>query len=139
MTKQLNKTIFVGHLGNDPEMRFTPTGKPVTNFSVGSNDQYINDQGETVKTATWYRCSSWGKAAEVHHQYLKKGSRVLIIGQLLPDPATGGPRLWTGQDDKVHASFEVTVRELYFLDSKNGNGNGGGEPPATVAEGDYPF
>ena len=139
MSKQLNKLIFIGHLGNDPEMRYTPTGKPVTNFSVASNDQYTNDQGEAVKITTWYRCASWGKAAEVHNQYLRKGSKVLIVGHPDPDPVTGGPRLWTGQDGKAHASFEVTVRELYVLDSKNGNGNGGGEPAATVTEDEYRF
>lgn len=122
MSKQYNKLTFVGHLGQDPEMRYTPTGKAVTSFSAASNEQYTNDKGETVKITTWFRCSAWGKAAEVFNQYLKKGSKVLVEGRLISDPATGGPKLWTGQDGKAHASFEVSVRVVYFLDSKNGNG-----------------
>jgi single-strand DNA-binding protein len=122
MAKQYNKTTFVGHLGSDPEMRYTPKGKPYTSFSVASNDQYTNENGETVKITTWYRCTAWGKAAEIYNQYLHKGSKVLIEGRLNPDPTTGGPRLWTGQDGSERASFEIMVKELYFLDQKNGNG-----------------
>lgn len=122
MAKQYNKTTFVGHLGSDPEMRYTPKGKPYTSFSVASNDQYTNENGETIKITTWYRCTAWGKAAEIYNQYLHKGSKVLIEGRLNPDPATGGPRLWTGQDGSERASFEIMVKELYFLDQKNGNG-----------------
>lgn len=122
MAKQYNKTTFVGHLGSDPEMRYTPKGKPYTSFSVASNDQYTNENGETIKITTWYRCTAWNKAAEIYNQYLHKGSKVLIEGRLNPDPATGGPRLWTGQDGSERASFEIMVKELYFLDQKNGNG-----------------
>lgn len=122
MAKQYNKTTFVGHLGSDLEMRYTPKGKPYTSFSVASNDQYTNENGETIKITTWYRCISWGKAAEVHNQYLHKGSKVLIEGRLNPDPATGGPRLWTGSNGSERASFEITVKELYFLDQRNGSG-----------------
>ena len=136
MSKQFNKLVFVGHLGSDPEMRYTPSGKPVTSFSVASNNQFTNEKGEIVKITTWYRCSAWGKAAEIYNQYLKKGSKILVEARLDPDPATGGPRLWTDQAGKAHASFECTVRELYFLDVKNGNG--GGELPEPASE-DAPY
>lgn len=119
MSRQFNKITFVGHLGNDPEMRYTPSGKPFTSFNIASNDQYTNDQGETVKITTWFRCTSWGKQAEVHNQYLKKGSKVLIEGKLRPDPKTGRPEIWTRQDGSVAADFSVTVKELYFLDNRN--------------------
>ena len=131
MPKQFNKLVFVGHLGSNPEMRYTPSGKAVTTFSVASNHQYTNDKGEAVKVTTWYRCSAWGKQAEIYNQYLKKGSKVLIEARLDPDPATGGPRLWTDQAGKVHASFECTVRELYFLDAKNGSGGADDAEPAS--------
>ncbi len=138
MSKQYNKLTFVGHLGQNPEMRYTPTGKAVTTFSVASNDQYTNEKSETVKITTWFRCSAWGKAAEVFNQYLKKGSKVLVEGRLISDPATGGPKLWIGQDGKPHASFEVSVRELHFLDSKIGNTQV--EPAANgLDEEDIPF
>lgn len=128
MSKQYNKITFVGHLGSAPEMRYTPAGKPVTSFSVASNDQYTNANGQVVKVTTWFRCSSWGKQAEVLNQYLKKGAKVLIEGKLAPDE-NGGPRIWTDNQGGARASFEVTVKECYFLDSKEGNGNGGAAHP----------
>ncbi|MDV7398028.1 single-stranded DNA-binding protein, partial [Arthrospira platensis SPKY1] len=97
----------------------TPAGKPVTSFNVASNDKYTNDQGETVKVTTWFRCTSWGKPAEIHNQYLHKGSKVLIEGKLRPDPKTGRPEIWTRQDGSAAADFNVTVKELYFLDSRS--------------------
>jgi len=130
MSKQFNKISFVGHLGSDAEMRYTPAGKPVTNFNVASNDQFTNDSGETVKTTTWFRCTSWGKSAEVHNQYLHKGSKVLIEGKLRPDPRTGRPEIWTRQDGSPAADYNVTVHELYFLDNKNGSDPEGGQQPA---------
>jgi single-strand DNA-binding protein len=139
MSKQYNKITFVGHLGGDPEMRYLPSGKPVTTFNVASNDQYVNDQGQVVKVTTWFRCTSWGKSAEIHNQYLHKGSKVLIEGKLYPDPKTGRPEIWTRQDGSAAADYNVTVKELYFLDSKNGN-SGQNEPPAsTVDESDIPY
>jgi single-strand DNA-binding protein len=137
MSHQFNKITFVGHLGNDPEMRYTPSGKPVTSFNVASNDQFINDKGETVKVTTWFRCTSWNKSAEVHFQYLKKGSKVLVEGKLHPDPKTGRPEIWTRQDGSPATDYNVTVKELYFLDSKNGNGQN--EALAPTVEDDIPF
>jgi single-strand DNA-binding protein len=119
MSRQFNKITCVGHIGNDPEMRYTPPGKPVTSFNVASNDQYTNDQGETVKVTTWFRRISWDKMAEVHNQYLKKGSKVLIEGKLRPDIRTGRPEIWTRQDGSMAADFNVTVKELYFLGSRS--------------------
>ena len=120
MSKQYNKTTFVGHLGAEPEMRYTPSGKPVTSFNVASHDQYTNERGEMVKTTIWFHCAAWGKLAEISNQYLHKGSKVLIEGKLAPDKSTGHPRLWVRQDGTAAADYEVTVHELYFLDSKNG-------------------
>lgn len=138
MSRQYNKITFVGHLGGEPEMRYTPSGTPVTNFNVASNDQYPNEKGEMVKVTTWFRCTSWGKAAEIHNQYLRKGSKVLIEGRLRPDPRTGRPEIWTRQDGTPAADYNVTIRELYFLDSRNGGPN---EPPASTSteEPDIPF
>jgi len=74
----------------------------------------------------------------VHSQYLHKGSKVLIEGKLRPDPRTGRPEIWTRQDGSPAADYNVTVHELYFLDSKNGSGPEGGQPPA-VPEDAIPF
>ncbi|MBT7988819.1 MAG: single-stranded DNA-binding protein [Anaerolineae bacterium] len=115
MAKQINKIIFAGNLGKDPEMRYVPSGKPVTEFPVASHDQYPNAQGETVKTTTWYKCTVWGKKAEIINEYFHKGDPIMIEGKLKPDPKTGRPNIWTRQDGSPAADYEVTVLEFYFL------------------------
>ncbi|HKJ40087.1 MAG TPA: single-stranded DNA-binding protein [Anaerolineales bacterium] len=136
MSKQYNKTTFVGHLGTDPEMRYTPSGIPVTSFNVANNDQYTNDKDEVVKTTTWFRCTAWGKQAEVCNQYLHKGSKVLVEGKLTPDKKTGRPRIWTRQDGTAAADFELKIFEIHFLDNRNGGESV--EVPAPP-EDDIPF
>lgn len=107
--------IFVGNLGRDPEMRYTPTGQPVTSFSVAVNDNYTSSTGEVVKRTIWFRVSAWGKQAELTNQYLKKGSKVLVEGRLVADATTGSPRIWNRQDGTVGTSFEVSARTIRFL------------------------
>ena len=111
-------TIIVGNLGKDPEMRYTPSGQAVTSFSVAVNDDYTSNNGEKVKRTIWYRVSAWGKQAEICNQYVKKGSKVLVEGRLTADPATGGPRIWTGQDGSARASFEISAHTVRFLSSR---------------------
>lgn len=111
--------ILAGNLGRDPEMRYTPSGQPVTSFSVATNRQWTNNNGELVKETVWFRVSVWGKMAEICNQYLKKGSKVLVEGRLTADPATGGPRIWTGQDGQPRASFEVSAQTVRFLSSRS--------------------
>ncbi len=122
--------IIVGNLGRDPEMRYTPSGQAVTSFSVATNRQYTNNNGETIKETTWFRVSAWGKQAETCNQYLKKGSKVLVEGRLTADAATGGPRIWTGQDGAPRASFEVTAQTVRFLTSRIEGETGSGSASA---------
>jgi single-strand DNA-binding protein len=126
--------IFVGNLGRDPEMRYTPGGQAVTNFSVAVNDGYTNNQGEKIDRTIWIRVSTWGKNAENCNQYLKKGSKVLVEGRLVPDPSTGGPRTWTRQDGSVSASFEVSAMTVRFLSSRGEAGGGGAGLPGEETE-----
>lgn len=112
------KLVIVGNLGRDPEMRYTPSGQAVTNLNVATNHQYTSNSGEKVKETTWFRVSVWGKQAESTNQYLRKGSKVLIEGRLTVDPATGGPRIWTGQDGSPRASLEVNAQTVRFLSSR---------------------
>jgi single-strand DNA-binding protein len=114
--------ILAGNLGRDPEMRYTPTGQAVTSFSVATNRQWTNNNGEIVKETIWFRVSVWGKMAEVCNQYLKKGSKVLVEGRLTADPNTGGPRVWVGQDGQPRASFEVSAQTVRFLSSRTESG-----------------
>lgn len=134
--------ILVGNLGRDPEMRYTPSGQAVTNFSVAVNDNYTNSSGEKVERTIWVRVSTWGKQAENCNQYLKKGKKVLVEGRLVPDPNTGGPRVWTRQDGSPSASFEVSASTVRFL-STRGEEAGGEAAPGEVAapgvEEDIPF
>lgn len=118
MSKQYNKTTFIGHLGSEPEMRFTPSGTPVTIFNVATHEQYPNEKGEIIKVTTWFRCTAWGKLAEICNLYLKKGSKVLIEGRLTPDKSNGRPRIWTRQDGTAAADYELKIQEIHFLDSR---------------------
>jgi single-strand DNA-binding protein len=138
--------VIVGNVGRDPEMRYTPSGQAVTSFSVATNRQYTSNNGETVKETIWFRVSAWGKQAETCNQYLKKGSKVLVEGRLTADPATGGPRIWTGQDGSPRASFEVSAGTVRFLSprSESEGGGMGGSPAvddsgAPASDEDIPF
>lgn len=134
-------TILVGNLGRDPEMRYLPSGDPVTSFSVATNRQYTSGSGEQVKETVWFRVSVWGKMAEACNQYLKKGSKVLIEGRLVADQATGGPRIWTGQDGQARASFELRAQTVRFLSTRGEASEPLAEPgeAAAAPEEDIPF
>lgn len=118
--------ILVGYLGRDPEMRYTPSGQAVTNFSVAVNDGYTNSQGEKIDRTIWVRVSAWGKQAEICKQYLAKGRRVLVEGRLVPDSATGNPRIYTRQDGTPASSYEVSASVVRFLSSRGESEGGGG-------------
>jgi single-strand DNA-binding protein len=134
--------IFVGNLGREPEMRYTPNGQAVTSFSVATSRQYTSNNGQTVKETIWFRVSAWGKQAETCSQYLHKGSKVLVEGRLSPDGNTGGPKTFTRKDGSVGASYDVTASTVRFL-TPRGEGEGGapGEEvaPAAGGEEDIPF
>jgi len=138
-----HKLIIVGNLGQDPEMRYTPTGQAVTHFSVAANRKWTDRDGNQQKETAWFRVSVWGKQAETCNQYLSKGSAVLIEGRLQPDKEIGGPRIWTGNDGKPRASYEVSAINVRFL---GGRGEAAaeapaaeGEPPPDIDENELPF
>jgi single-strand DNA-binding protein len=112
--------LIIGHLGRDPEMRYTPAGQAVTNFNLASNRQYTNANGQPVKETIWFRVATWGKTAENCNQYLEKGSLVLVEGRLVCDPDTGGPRLYSRQDGTPSASFELSANTVRFLSGREG-------------------
>lgn len=111
--------IIVGNLGRDPEMRYTPSGQAVTNFSLASSRSYMGKDGQRVKETIWFRITVWGKQAESCNNYLQKGSKVLVEGRINPDE-NGNPRIWNRQDGTPAASFEVTAMTVRFLDSRTG-------------------
>ena len=126
------KLVLVGNLGRDPELNVTPSGQSVCNLSLATNRRWKNQQtGEKQEETTWFRVSVWGKQAESANEYLKKGRQVLIEGRLKPDPNTGGPRVWTGQEGNVGASYEVTADVVRFL--SGGDSQPAGEHKASVS------
>ena len=134
--------IIVGNLGRDPEMRYTPSGSAVTNFSVATSRKYTGSDGTLVEETTWFRVAAWGKQAETCNQFLHKGNKVLVEGRLAVDSTTGGPRIWTRQDGTPAASFEINASNVRFLSSK-GEGGHAEDPEAPegepVASEDIPF
>jgi len=135
---------IVGYLGRDPEMRFTPSGQPVTSFSVATSRSYTNNAGQKVDETTWFRVSVWGAQAESCKQYLSKGRPVLVVGRLRPDPQTGGPRVYTRNDGTSGASFEVNAMNVRFLPGGGGTGSTGyeqdfGDEEGGAEEDEIPF
>lgn len=99
----------VGRLGKDPEMRYTPAGKAVTNFSLAVKWGF----GEYEQKA-WLRITAWGNLAEACNKYLKKGDEVTFVGTLSPDKETGSPKVFTKQDGSSGATYEVVASEVKF-------------------------
>lgn len=138
------KVILIGNLGRDPEMRYMPDGTAVTSFSMATSRRWTDRaSGQPVDETTWFRVSVWGRQAETANQYLNKGSKVLVEGVLVPDRATGSPKLFTRQDGTVGSSFEVRADMVRFLTPKGegdytaGEYDEGGSP--AHEEDDIPF
>ncbi len=103
---------IVGNLGKNAEMRYTPSGSPVTQFSVAVSREW-EQNNEKHKETTWYQVTCWNKLAEMTAQ-LHKGQQVLIVGRIKPDATTGGPRIWSRQDGTAGATFEVAAQEVWL-------------------------
>jgi single-strand DNA-binding protein len=122
MAYGLNKVQLIGHLGGDPELKFTESNIPVANFSLATNESYKDQNGNLVDRTEWHRCVVWRKPAEIIHEYLKKGSKVYIEGKLQT-------RSWDDKDGNKRYTTEVVVNDFLFLDSKGGNGGDRGQAP----------
>lgn len=136
------RTVVVGHLGRDPELRYTPSGQAVCSFSVATTRRWTDRNGQDQEKTTWFRVSVWGKQAESCNQFLKKGRLVLVEGEV-------DASAWTGQDGKPRASLELTARNVRFLGGRDvegagmalvGAGREAGElPPEVMDEEEIPF
>lgn len=118
------RLVLVGNLGRDPEMRYTPNGTAVTNFPVATSRKYTDASGQVREETAWFRVTVFGKQAETCNQYLAKGRKVLVEGELIVDDKSGGPRVYTRKDGTSGASFEVRANTVRFLSPK-GEGGGG--------------
>ncbi len=126
--------MIVGNLGRDPEMRYTPDGTPVTNFTVAVNRRWTTAEGSQGEKTWWFKVTCWRRLAETTNQYLKKGRQVLVIGEV---DATA----WTDQNGEARASLELTARDVKFL---GGRDQGAGDDTGYAAgfageEEDIPF
>jgi len=121
------KVILVGNLGRDPELRYTPSGAAVTNFSVATSERWTGQDGQLQERTLWWRVSVFGKAGEACNTYLKKGSKVFVEGRMTADPKTGNPRIFTRQDGTTGTSFEMTALTVKFLSGRGEGAAPGGE------------
>ena len=110
MAPGLNKVMVIGYLGRDPEMRFTPSGKSVTNFSVSCNRSWKNAEGEKITETEWFNVLAWGSLAETSKQFLKKGSLVYVEGRLQS-------RSWQDKEGRPHKSVEIVAQDIIALSS----------------------
>ena len=121
---------LVGNLGNDPEMRHAPSGDPVTSFRVAANRYWTGTDGQRQEKTVWFQISAWQRLAETCSQYLSKGERVLIIGEL------DEPDVWTDDNGNARATLRVRARNVKFLGSR-GQGNVLSEGQAAYGNGQH--
>jgi single-strand DNA-binding protein len=138
MARGLNRIQIIGHLGRDPEMRCPPSGQPTTTFSVAVNRGRREQDGQRTEETDWFRVVCWNKLAETVDQYLKKGQRVYIEGQLQI-------RKYIANGGEQQTAVEIVANDLLMLSvreegterpSAPANGNKGRRAPAktTVAD-----
>jgi single-strand DNA-binding protein len=113
MPRGLNKVILIGNLGREPEMRFTPNGRPVTAFSLAVNRDWTTAEGERREETEWFNIVAWGDLAERANKYLTKGQRVYVEGRLQT-------RSWESADGQKHSRTEVVAAEFLMLDERKG-------------------
>ena len=111
MGRGLNKVMIIGNLGRDPEMRYTPSGKPVTSFSIASSRSWISSDGERREETEWFNVVAWGNLAEICNQHLNKGQQVYIEGRLQT-------RSWEDDNGQRHFRTEVVANEMIILGSR---------------------
>jgi single-strand DNA-binding protein len=152
MARDLNKVMIIGRLGADPEMRYTPSGSPVTTFRVAVGRQWRDGNGESRDETEWFSVVAWNKLAEICGQYLAKGARVYLEGRLQT-------RSWEDQQSgQTRYRTEVIANDMILLDSRDGrpareigddgappqrdaprSPRGGPQPPPDIGDEDIPF
>jgi len=116
MSRGLNKVMVIGHLGKDPEMRYTPSGRPVTTFTVAVSRSWNTADGERRTETEWFNIVAWGNLAEICKQYLYKGQQIYIEGRLQT-------RRWEDKEGQKHTSVEVVANEMMMLGDRRDNSN----------------
>ena len=132
----VNKVVLVGHLGGDPETRFTPSGAAVANFNIATNESWRDSNGELQDKTEWHRCVMFGKSAEMSGELLKKGQLVYLEGKLQT-------RNWEDKDGVKRYTTEV-VCDIFTMLGRKMDNNGGRATPVDAVddvddEDDLPF
>ena len=138
----VNKVILIGHLGRDPEVRYTSSGQAVANFSIATNETWKNKDGNQEELTEWHRIVAWGKLGEICGEYLSKGKQVYIEGVLRT-------RSWQDRDGNKRQTTEIHARNLQMLgragdlpeapDDISSPEPDSPEPPPVDSEDDIPF
>jgi single-strand DNA-binding protein len=126
----LNKVMIIGRLGRDPEMRYTPSGRPVTSFSVATSRSWLNADGERREETEWFNVVAWAQLAEICKQHLSKGSQVYVEGRLQT-------RSWEDPDGRKHYRTELVANEMIVLGDRRTSGEEA--PGYSEAEEEFPF
>ena len=123
----VNKVILVGRLGRDPETRYMPNGDAITNFSIATDEQWRDRNGERQTRAEWHNITLFGKLGEIASQYLRKGSQVFIEGKIQS-------RKYTGKDGIERTAYDIIGNEMKMLGNRNDgsdSGNNNAAPPTS--------
>jgi single-strand DNA-binding protein len=135
----INKVILIGNLGGDPEVRYTPSGKPVANFTIATTENWTNKDGGKEERTEWHRIVAWGRLGEICGEYLHKGKQVYIEGKLQT-------RSWEDRDGNKRYTTEILAQTMQMLGPAGKEGKATGreerypvEEPITVPEDDIPF
>jgi single-strand DNA-binding protein len=120
MARGVNKVILVGNLGKDPETRYMPNGKAVTNFSIATSESWKDKQtGEQREQTEWHNIVMYDRLAEIAAEYLKKGSQVYVEGKLRT-------RKWQDKEGRDRYTTEINANEMQMLGGRP-SGSGGGD------------
>ncbi|UCD98968.1 MAG: single-stranded DNA-binding protein [Chloroflexota bacterium] len=114
MSRGLNKVMIIGRLGRDPEMRYTPSGRPVTTFTVATSRTWNSSDGERHTETEWFNIVAWGSLAEICNQHLVKGQQVYIEGRLQT-------RAWEDNNGNKRTSTEIVANEMIILGDRKDN------------------
>lgn len=131
MSRGLNKVLIIGRLGREPEMRYTPSGRPVTTFSVATSRSWNTSDGERKTETEWFNVVAWGSLAEICKQYLTKGQQVYIEGRLQT-------RQWEDQEGIKHTSTEIVANEMIILGERREAGEAAHDYDFSEDD-DFPF
>ena len=130
MARGLNKVMIIGNLGRDPEMRYVPSGSPVTNFTVAVSRTTKSPDGQPTEETEWFNVVAWDKLAENANQYLSKGKKVYVEGRLRT-------RSWDDQNTgEKRYRTEVVATDIHFLDPRP-QGQGGDIGPSSGSSPDF--